>query len=299
VPSTNPPTRTDGTFARIGDAGTREDVDLVLAAHAAVLPAVEHQAGTIADAVDLIVSVLSRGGRIRYVGAGTSGWLAALDAAEVIVTFGMTDRVDWLVGGGVLLDPVAMTLGDDDVSAPVDGAALDPFGRGDVVIAVSASGRTPYTLAAATRLRDAGAQVVAIVNGEDSPLAALADVEVCVPVRSEPVVGSTRLTAGMAQKVVLNTISTAAFVRFGRVVDGEMVCVLALNDKLRARIVTAISRVTGVDEEAAAAALTTAGAGDVAVVSLLASVSVNVARERLDQTFGSIPAALMADAVDR
>ena len=277
----------------LGSGTALTDVDLILGAHGDVLPVVGDQAAAIANAVDLLVYVLASGGRLVYVGAGTSGWLAALDAAEVVTTFGMTDRVESIVGGGLTLDPVSMTLGDDDLSSIATDPRISAHGGGDVVIAVSASGSTPFTVAAVTSLRDQGSRVIAIVNRVDTPLHQLADVVVCVPVQGEVVAGSSRLTAGMAQKVVLNTLSTATMVRFGRTVAGQMVCVLPLNEKLRTRIVAALAVAAGVDADVAAVALAAAGGrGDVAAVSLIAGVDVDEAERRLGRSLGNITAAI-------
>jgi N-acetylmuramic acid 6-phosphate etherase len=277
----------------VGSGSALDDVEVILGAHADVMPLVGDQAEAISRAVTALVDGLSSGGRLVYVGAGTSGWLAALDAAEVVTTFGLTGRVESIVGGGLTLDPVSMTLGDDDLSSVVTDPRIAACGAADVVIAVSASGSTPFTVAAVARLRDHGVRVVAIVNRDASPLHQLADVVIAVPVQDEVVSGSSRLTAGMAQKVILNTLSTAAMVRFGRTVAGQMVCVLPLNEKLRARIVTALALAAGVDADAAAEALAAAGdRGDVAAVSLIAGVDVDEAQRRLVRSLGSIAAAI-------
>lgn len=280
----------------LGRGSALDDVDIILDAHVAVLPTIRSRSSAIAEAIDLIVGTMSRGGRLLYLGAGTSGWLAALDAAEVVVTFGMAGRVESIVGGGRLLDPINLTLGDDDVDAVATDEVILGCQPGDVVLAVSASGRTPFTLAAAQKLGAAGAAVVAIVNDEDSPLADLADVTVDVPIDAEVVAGSTRLTAGMAQKIILNTLSTATMLRLGRVVKGQMVCVEPLNDKLRKRVINALAVAADVDVSTAKAALDLAGRGDAAAVMLLAGVDAEDARRRLDGCFGNIHAAVGASA---
>lgn len=278
----------------LGRESALDDVGIILDAHFAVLPTIQSRSTSIAEAIDLIVGALSQGARLLYLGAGTSGWLAALDAAEVVVTFGMAGRVESIIGGGRLLDPMSLTLGDDDVDAVATDEVILGCQPGDVVVAVSASGRTPFTLAAAERLRTAGAAVVALVNDQDSPLAKLADVTVCVPIDGEVVAGSTRLTAGMAQKITLNTLSTASMVRLGRVVNGQMVCVEPLNDKLRKRVVSALATAVDVDVPAAMAALDVAGRGDAAAVMLLAGIDAEEAKRRLDRCFGNIQAAVLA-----
>lgn len=277
--------------AALGTGSTDVDVALLLSAHADIQPALESARPEVARAIDLIVESLGAGRRLVYVGAGTSGWLAALDAAEVAVTFGMVGRVASLVGGGLDLDPVRMTLGDDAVESLDGDPILEQTVAGDVVLAVSASGRTPYTLSAVERLRARGAHVIALVNDEGSPLESLADVVICVPVAGELVAGSTRLTAGAAQKIILNTISTASMVRLGRTYRGQMVAVEPLNEKLRQRVVFAIAEAASVETAEAAAAMAEAGRGDVAVVMLVAGVDASTAAARLDEVGGHIARA--------
>jgi N-acetylmuramic acid 6-phosphate etherase len=276
----------------LGSGSTLDDVDVLLEAHEAVLPAVRLAAGSLAQAIDLIVDGVSRGGRLIYVGAGTSGWLAALDASEVVVTFGMAGRVLSVVGGGKLLDPESMTLGDDAVDSLTDDPTLATCDEADVVLAVSASGGTPFTVAAVEKARATGARIIAIVNQADSALSSFADVVVLVSIASEVVAGSTRLTAGLAQKVILNTLSTVSMVRLGRTVNGQMVCVEPLNEKLRQRLVVAVATAAAVDEDTARTALAEAGRGDVAVVALMAGVDVGLARERLSKARGDIHRAV-------
>jgi N-acetylmuramic acid 6-phosphate etherase len=283
----------DGAHA-LGSGSTADDVARVLAAHEDVLDAAN--AGEVTRAVDLVVDALSCGGRLVQVGAGTSGWLAALDAAETIVTFGMRGRVTWVVAGGSVLDPTVMSLGDDDADSARHDPVLAELTAADVVLAVSASGRTPYTVAAVDVARERGARVVVLVNAEGSPLALRADATVCVPVAGELIGGSTRLTAGLAQKLVLNAISTISMVRLGRAVAGQMVCVEPLNDKLRARAVAAIAAATGASTEQVTATLADAGgAGDLATVALLAGVGIDDATARLDRAGGDILAAAILD----
>jgi N-acetylmuramic acid 6-phosphate etherase len=280
--------------AALGTGSTAADVAIILEAHVAVVPSLRAAEASLADAIDLVVGALGAGGRLVYVGAGTSGWLAALDAAEVVVTFGMSGRVASVVGGGLTLDPVMMTLGDDAVTSLDDDAVVAGCGAGDVVVAVSASGRTPFTIAAVERMRRQGARVIAVVNEQGTPLTAGADAVVCVPTEGEVVAGSTRLSAGFAQKAVLNTLSTASMVRLGRTYDGQMVCVEPLNDKLRHRLAAAVARAVGVDEASARAALDDCGHGDVAVVALATGMGPVEASELLDRHGGNIRRAVVA-----
>lgn len=257
--------------------------------------AVHAARATIAAAIDVIVAALTEGGRLVHLGAGTSGWLAALDAAETVVTFGVRGRVESVIGGGPLLAPTSMTTGDDDATGARENEVLAGLGPGDVVLAVSASGRTPFTRAGVGVARARGSSVVALVAAAGSPLGAVADIEICVPADGEVIGGSTRLTVGLGQKLVLNTISTVAMVRLGRAVDGQMVCVEPLNDKLRARAVAAIAAATRTGPERVAQVLAQAGgAGDVATVALLAGIDVTDAAARLARAGGNISRAVAA-----
>ena len=231
---------------------TRDVVDRLLDAEERVVPAVRAAAADIATAAELCADRLARGGRIVFAGAGTSGRIAAAEAAELPGTFGLERaRVRSLVAGG----PAATDDDEDDASAAdrdVDGLALTGY---DVLIAVAASGSTPYTLAVARAARDQGAAVVAVVNVTGSPLAALATVAVEAVVGAEVVRGSTRLGAATAQKIALNALTTAAMARYGRVHGDLMIDMVAANAKLRRRAEDIVSTITGAGSDEARAAL--------------------------------------------
>ena len=274
-------------FADLDLRGTRELVGLLNEEDATVAGAVAEASDELAAAIDAIAERLARGGRLVYVGAGTSGRLAALDAAECGPTFGCRPG-----------EVVAMVAGDgedaeDDRLRAV--ADLGPLGLGpdDAVVGISAGGSTPYTVAALEAAADSGALRVAVVCAPESALAALAEQEVAVVVGPEAIAGSTRLKAGTAQKLVLNTISTVAMVRLGRTFGGLMIGVTPENAKLRERARRQLALVAGAPEEDVEAALVAAG-GDarVALVSLLAGVDPLTARERLADAGGSVRVAL-------
>jgi N-acetylmuramic acid 6-phosphate etherase len=165
----------------------------------------------------------------------------------------------------------------------------------DAVVGISASGSTPYTLGALRAARDAGAFTVALVSNANSPLASLADCELCVVVGPEFIAGSTRLKAGTAQKLVLNMLSTIAFVRLGKTFGNLMVDVAATNDKLRGRVRGIVVAATGVPAERAEDALEAAGgSAKVAIVSLLAGIDADAARGRLEQANDNVRVALEA-----
>jgi N-acetylmuramic acid 6-phosphate etherase len=265
---------------------TRELVELMSDEEATVATAVRGAAAALAAAIDAIVERLDRGGRLVYVGAGTSGRLAAADAAECPATFGVDPGL--VVALVTVEEPV-----EDDPSAgeaAVRGAGVGPA---DAVVALSASGRTPFVLGAVAAARAAGALVVGVASTPDAPLAAAADRAVTVVTGPEVIAGSTRLKAGTAQKLVLNTISTVAMVRLGKTYGNLMVDVVAGNDKLRVRARRTVELATGAPEDEVDAALEAAGGEvKVAIVSLLAGVTAAAARERLARNGGVVRRSL-------
>jgi N-acetylmuramic acid 6-phosphate etherase len=266
---------------------TRELVELMAHLDAAVPLAVESAGAAIADVIDVVVERLRAGGRLVYVGAGSSGRQAAADAAECETTFGIP-------AGRV----VAVFAGDDESvedDAEAGAAAVRKLAVGppDAVVGISASGRTPYVAGAIEAAAATGAFTACVVSAPDSPLARIADRELLVVVGPELIAGSTRLRAGTAQKLVLNQISTVSMIRLGKVFDNLMVDVVAGNEKLRARARRIVQTVTGVAAEEADEALAAAGgSAKVAIVSLLTGIDAAGARSRLDATGGDIRPAL-------
>jgi N-acetylmuramic acid 6-phosphate etherase len=265
---------------------TRELVELINDEDATVAAAVREAAAPLAEAIDVIAARLQRGGRLVYVGAGTSGRLAAVDAAECPATFGVEpELVVALVAEEEALE--------DDAAAGEAAVAGVRVGVGDAVVALSASGRTPYVLGAVEAARSVGALTVAVVCARETPLAAAAERAVEVAVGPEVIAGSTRMKAGTAQKLVLNTISTVAMIRLGRTFGNLMVGVIAGNEKLRARARRTVALATGASEAEVDAALGASG-GDakVAIVSLLAGVDASEARARLVHNDGVVRRSL-------
>jgi N-acetylmuramic acid 6-phosphate etherase len=261
----------------------RELVELLLGAEAIVPSVLAEAAPALARAVELTVERLHAGGRLVYVGAGTPGRLAALDAAEVGPTFSVPPgTVVSVIAGGFDARINALEGAEDDDRAGAADLASCGVGKADVVVGVSASGRTPYVLGALTAAREAGAATAAIVNNPGSPIAAAADVAVEICTGAEVIAGSTRLTAGTAQKIVLNVLSTAAMVRLGRTFGAWMVDVQAGNHKLRRRALRILREATGADSSAAERALADAGGETrTALVALLLDVDTGTARARL------------------
>jgi N-acetylmuramic acid 6-phosphate etherase len=261
---------------------TRDLVGLLNDEDATVPAAVADAGDALATAIDAIVERMRRGGRLVYAGAGTSGALAALDAAECGSTFGSPP-------GEVLAVVAEQDADEDDRAAATNalrGLTLRPE---DCVVAVSASGSTPFVLAALETAREVGALGVAVASVRDSRAAALAQHEVAAVVGPEVIAGSTRLKAGTAQKLVLNTISTVAMIRLGRTYGGLMVGVAPGNAKLRERARRNVVLASGASEERVDEALD-AAAGDarVALVSLLAGIDADAARSRLEASEGSV-----------
>jgi len=265
------------------DLRSTRDLVRVLNEEDEKVPAAVADAGDeLAAAIDAIVERLRGGGRLVYVGAGTSGALAALDASELGTTFGSPS--------GEVVAVVADEDADEDDRAAATNALLElPLRPEDCVVAVSASGSTPFALAALEAARETGALRVAVASVSGSEAAALADHEVAVVVGPEVIAGSTRLKAGTAQKLVLNTISTVTMIRLGRTYGGLMVGVAPGNEKLRQRARRNVVLASGAPEERVDEALE-AAAGDarVALVSLLAGVDADAARLRLEAAGGSV-----------
>lgn len=252
-----------------GDAGARDprrprldvlDAEAVVAhvldAEERVVPAVRAALPALAAAAELLAGRVAAGGRSIFIGAGTSGRLAVCEAAELPGTFGLpAERCI-----GVMAGPGPNSLAgtdydeDDGPGGRRDVLALAPSAR-DVLVAVAASGTTPYTLAAAGAAREAGSAVVAVVGATGSPLAALATVAVEIATGPEVLRGSTRLTAGTAQKLALNAITTGAMARAGRVHGDLMIDVVAANAKLRTRSAGIVAEIAGCPPEQARAAL--------------------------------------------
>jgi N-acetylmuramic acid 6-phosphate etherase len=274
---------TEGHDAALADLDLRATAEVVRAlndANAVVLDALREAEGALVALVD---AAAARAGRVVYVGAGSAGQMAAADADEWGPTFSVAESAVVALVAGASLPPGPLREGaeDDADAGAAELGALAPTAD-DVVIGVSASGSTPYTLGALRAARDAGALTAAVVCAPDSPMAAAADHAVVLAVGPEVIAGSTRLKAGTAQKLALNAFSTALMVRRGRTYGNLMSSMRVANAKLRERAVRICSLAAGCDDERARAAL--AGAGDeieVALVMLLAGVDAAAARERL------------------
>jgi N-acetylmuramic acid 6-phosphate etherase len=244
-------------------------------------------------AVDAAVDSLRRGGRVHYIGSGTSGGLGVLDAAELDPTYDIgADRFVAHHAGGLTALATGVTDVEDDEELAVADAAT--FGPDDLVVGLAASGRTPYVGAALRAARAVGARTVLVSCNPAAPLAAAADIHVFVDTGPEVVAGSTRMKAGTAQKLVLHSLSTAVMIRLGRTYSNLMVNMVATNEKLHGRALRMLAEATGLDEDDCAEALVAAdGDVKVALVCVLGAVPVNVARRALTQADGVAREALV------
>jgi len=272
-----------------------------IADQARAAQAVQAAASQLAAAVDAALPRLRAGGRLVYVGAGTSGRLGVLDSVELFPTFSWPrERALGLLAGGDNAMFVAVEGAEDDAA---QGAA-DIRGRGvnagDIVIVIAASGTTPYVLGAAQAARALGALTIAITNNPGAPLAAACERAIVLDTGPELISGSTRLKAGTAQKIALNTLSSSLMVRLHKVYGNLMVDLRATNAKLQRRALALTQRASGADEAAARAALARCGARvKVAIVMLKAGVEAAEAEHRLDAAEGNVRAALGGAAVPR
>jgi N-acetylmuramic acid 6-phosphate etherase len=222
--------------------------------------AVAEAAKLIAPVVEAVVFRLGVGGRLIYVGAGTAGRIGMLDAAEAAPTFSVPDgTIAGIMAGGHDAFGSAAENVEDDPAAGAD--ALDRLGvsERDAVFGISASGRTPYVLGAMRRANELGALTAGLACNQDTPLGALAQIPIEIPVGPEVIAGSTRLNAGTVQKIVLNIISTAAMVRLGKTYGSLMVDVRPTNTKLRERAVRIVTTISGVSPREARRALVASG----------------------------------------
>ncbi len=261
---------------------------------ARVALAVKRVLPQIAGAVDAIVKALESGGRLIYVGAGTSGRLAVLDASECSPTFGTPPRmVQALIAGGQRALRHAVEDAEDSAANGARDLRRAGVMRNDVVVGVAASGTTPYVLGALRLARQRRATTVGVTSNPRSELAKQAQIAIAVDTGPEVVSGSTRLKAGTAQKMVLNMLSTAAMARIGRVYENWMVGVALTNKKLQRRGARILEEAAGVSPSAAAHALRRAGHDlPTALVMLKAEVDVSAAKKRLVAARGNVRKAL-------
>ena len=253
-----------------------------------VAVAVKQALPKIAAAIDLIADSLRRGGRLIYVGTGTSGRIAALDAVECPPTFGTDPRtVQFIIAGGPKALAAAVESNEDSGELGERAIAKMKPGKKDVVVGIAASGRTPFTIAAVRYARRKGAETVAVVCNRNSELEKAANIGIVINTGSEVISGSTRMKAGTAQKMVLNILSSGAFTRLGYVYGNLMVNVRPKNVKLAARGVKILQEAAGISKSRAEKSLDAAGRSvPLALVMLQAGVGSSEAKRILDSVHG-------------
>ncbi|MGB3337655.1 MAG: N-acetylmuramic acid 6-phosphate etherase [Devosia sp.] len=249
----------------------QEALAILARAQADAALVVQEAVPAIAEAAQLAADCLNRGGRLVYAAAGSSGLMALADALELPGTYGIArDRIKVLLAGGIAGLTNMEGGPEDDADAARAEIAEAGVGPGDCVIALTASGYTPYPMAAVEAARAAGAKTIGMSNNRGAPLFGQVDVAICLPTPPEVIAGSTRMGAGTAQKIALNMLSTMVAIHLGHVHDGFMVNLIADNTKLRGRARRIVMAVSGVDDNRAATALEQAG-GAVKTAILLAA----------------------------
>ena len=256
--------------------------------------AVRRALAQVARAIDVVADGLRHGGRLIYVGAGTSGRLGALDASEIPPTYNISPRkVQYIMAGGSRALGASTEASEDDTKLAMNEIKKRKPGKQDVVIGIASSGRTPFTIAAIEYGRRHGAKTIALTCNRNSPLERASDFAIVTEVGPEVVAGSSRMKAGTAHKMVLNMISTGAMARLGYVYGNLMVNVWTKNEKLVQRAIRIVEQATGADHETAARALKQSGnRTPLAVVMLAAGVTRAKAGGALKQSRGHVRQAI-------
>jgi N-acetylmuramic acid 6-phosphate etherase len=267
---------------------------IINAEDAIVAGAVARALPQIARGIDWIADALGSGGRLIYVGTGTSGRIAALDASECPPTFNVPPTtVQFVMAGGVRALSRAVEADEDSRELGVREIRKRKPGKKDVVVGIAASGRTPFTVAAVEYARKTGAKTIALSCNPNSPLEKAAELAIIVETGPEVVSGSTRMKAGTAEKLVLNMLSTGAMVKLGYVYGNLMVNLHQKNTKLTERAVTIVARALGIDREKAREALQRAGRDvPIAIVMAKAGVSRAGAEQALKDSRGHVRRAI-------
>ena len=291
------PVKTEQQNPRTRGLDTKSSLEIVRILNredATVAAAVRRELPNIARAVDAIVKSLRIGGRLFYVGAGTSGRLAILDASEIPPTYGTApDTVQAFIAGGEKAVRGAVEGAEDSVKNGAQVLIRARATKKDVVVGIAASGTTPYVLGAIEWANKRGCVTVGITSNSNSPLARAAKIAIMPQTGPEPISGSTRMKAGTSQKMVLNMLSTASMVRLGRVYDNWMMRVSLSNQKLRERGVRILQEVAGVSPSSAEHALRQSGHDmATAFVMLKTGNSAGDARARLKATQGNVRKAI-------
>jgi len=246
--------------AKIDQMSTFDALSLINSEDAKVAAAVKEALPQVAEAVEIISEALSSGGRLFYVGAGTSGRLGFLDAVECVPTFSTPpDLIQAVVAGGSEALTRSIEGAEDQAAQAETDLAQRGLTEADVLCGIAASGRTPYVMGALRFARSTGAPTIAVACNARSPICALADVGISVDVGPEVIAGSTRMKAGTAQKMILNMLSTATMIRLGKIYGNLMVDVKVSNQKLAERACRLVMRLAAVDDQEARKLLLMAG----------------------------------------
>jgi N-acetylmuramic acid 6-phosphate etherase len=288
------PTETvDPRFADVDRWPTVSVVETMLEGQLAAIAALKGQTGAIAAAAEAAALRMHQGGRLVYAGAGTSGRLAVQDGVELTPTYNWpSDRLVFLVAGGTGALLRSVEGAEDNVEAAREEIAVADVGPNDVLIAVAASGRTPYAVAALEAAGARGALTIAIANNPGTPLLAAADHPIVADTGAEIVAGSTRMKAGTAQKAALNMLSTAIMLRCGLVHRGLMVNMRISNEKLFQRARRMVATLAGIDEARAADALDLADKDLRRAVLIARGLSPQDAADRLARAGGDLGSVL-------
>jgi len=284
----------DSRFKGLDQWDNETILTALLAAQERAVAALHPVLPALADAAQEAAQRLRRGsGRLIYAGAGTPARLGVLDGTELTPTFGWpAQRLGFVIAGGAAALLQAVEGAEDDTAQATRDLAAQSPGPEDICIAVSASGRTPYTLAVCRGARAAGALTIGIASNQAAPLLSAADHGIFIDSGPEPVSGSTRMNAGTVQKIALNMLSTLIMIRMGRVYDGMMVDVALNNEKLRLRARRMLEEITGCRPDAATEALADAGGHVKLAVLLLNGLTVVTAKKLLAHHHGDLRAAL-------
>lgn len=281
--------------ANLDRKSSLEIARIINAEDANVASAVKRALPQIAEAIDLIAGALRKGGRLIYIGTGTSGRIAALDAAECPPTFNADPKaVQFIIAGGPKALGAAVEANEDSAELGESEIAKRKPGRNDVVVGIAASGRTPFTIAALRYSRRKGAKTIAVVCNPNSELEKAAHIGIVVETGPETISGSTRMKAGTAQKMVLNMLSSGAFARMGYVFGNLMVNVRPKNHKLAVRAVTILERAADIPSAKAKRALEASGSSvPAALVMLETGASLSVAEKALESVRGNVRKAII------
>ena len=282
------------TASSLDQMSSLEIVRLINHEDATVAMAVRRALPQVARAIDVVADGLRHGGRLIYVGAGTSGRLGALDASEIPPTFNTSPRtVQYIMAGGPRALGASTEASEDDTALARKEIKKSKPGRHDIVLGIATSGRTPFTIAAIEYARGRGAHTIALTCNRNSPLERAAEFAIVTEVGPEVLAGSSRMKAGTAHKMVLNMISTGAMTRLGYVYGNLMVNVWTKNEKLVQRATRIVEQATGADHDSAARALAASGnRTPLAVVMLSTGVSKATAAAALKQAKGHVRQAI-------